>query len=219
MTKLHIQPILSGILTMTALYSVNLRIQGGLPNVSLFGRETIFTQAQEIFGREAASMIVIVGMLTAVAVILYLFLHTQLGMGMRATGSNEAMVRASSISADRMKILGLALANGIIALAGGLLAQYQSFADVNSSTGKMVLGLASIIVGEAFFGHRTILRSFISVIVGSIIYRFLLTFALQFGLSASDPEFVFGRIGRYRDLAAVLEETEETLCSILMMSV
>ena len=76
--------------------------------------------------------------------------------------------------------------NGIIALAGGLLAQYQSFADVNSSTGKMVLGLASIIVGEAFFGHRTILRSFISVIVGSIIYRFLLTFALQFGLSASD---------------------------------
>ena len=78
-------------------------------------------------------MIVIVGMLTAVAVILYLFLHTQLGMGMRATGSNEAMVRASSISADRMKILGLALANGIIALAGGLLAQYQSFADVNSS--------------------------------------------------------------------------------------
>ena len=186
MTKLHIQPILSGILTMTALYSVNLRIQGGLPNVSLFGRETIFTQAQEIFGREAASMIVIVGMLTAVAVILYLFLHTQLGMGMRATGSNEAMVRASSISADRMKILGLALANGIIALAGGLLAQYQSFADVNSSTGKMVLGLASIIVGEAFFGHGTILRSFISVIVGSIIYRFLLTFALQFGLSASD---------------------------------
>lgn len=131
-------------------------------------------------------MIVIVGMLTAVAVILYLFLHTQLGMGMRATGSNEAMVRASSINADRMKILGLALANGIIALAGGLLAQYQSFADVNSSTGKMVLGLASIIVGEAFFGHRTILRSFISVIVGSIIYRFLLTFALQFGLSASD---------------------------------
>ena len=131
-------------------------------------------------------MIVIVGMLTAVAVILYLFLHTQLGMGMRATGSNEAMVRASSISADRMKILGLALANGIIALAGGLLAQYQSFADVNSSTGKMVLGLASIIVGEAFFGHRTILSSFISVIVGSIIYRFLLTFALQFGLSASD---------------------------------
>lgn len=186
MTKLHIQPILAGILTMTALYSVNLRIQGGKPNISMFGKQTIFTDAQQLFGKDAADLVVIVIVLLLLAVLLYLFLNTQLGLSMRATGSNEAMVKASSINADRMKLLGLALANGIIALSGAILAQYQSFADVSSSTGKMVLGLASIIVGEAFFGHRTIIRSLLSVIAGSLIYRFLLTFALQFGMSASD---------------------------------
>ena len=177
MTKLRIQPILAGILTMTALYSVNLRIQGGRPNISMFGMRTIFTDMQSLIGED---VLVLLGL------VLYLFLHTQLGLSLRATGSNEAMVRASSINADRMKLIGLALANGIIACSGALLAQYQSFADVSSSTGKMVLGLASIIVGEAFFGHRTILRGMLSVVAGSLIYRFLLTFALQFGMSASD---------------------------------
>lgn len=185
-TKFKIQPILSGILTMTALYSVNLRIQGGKPNISMFGQKTIFTEIQDLLGKDAGSIAMIIFILAAVCFILYLFLNTQLGLGMRATGSNEAMVRASSINADQMKVIGLALANGIIAFAGALLAQYQGFADVSSSSGKMVLGLASIIVGEAFFGHRTIIRSITSVIVGSLIYRFLLTFALQFGLNASD---------------------------------
>lgn len=185
-TKFKIQPILSGILTMTALYSVNLRIQGGKPNISMFGQKTIFTEIQNLLGKDAGSIAMIIFILAAVCVVLYLFLNTQLGLSMRATGSNEAMVRASSINADQMKVIGLALANGIIAFAGALLAQYQGFADVSSSSGKMVLGLASIIVGEAFFGHRTIIRSITSVIVGSLIYRFLLTFALQFGLNASD---------------------------------
>ncbi len=186
MTKLHIQPILAGILTMTALYSVNLRIQGGKPNISMFGKETIFTVAQQVFGKESGDLIVILLVLTFFALLLYLFLNTQIGLSMRATGSNESMVKASSINADSMKLLGLALANGIIAFSGAFLAQYQSFADVSNSTGKMVLGLASIIVGEAFFGHRTIVRSLLSVVGGSLIYRFLLTFALQFGMSASD---------------------------------
>lgn len=185
-TKFRIQPILSGILTMTALYSVNLRIQGGKPNISMFGQKTIFTEIQDLLGKDTGSIVMIIFILAVVCFVLYLFLNTQLGLSMRATGSNEAMVRASSINADQMKVIGLALANGIIAFAGALLAQYQGFADVSSSSGKMVLGLASIIVGEAFFGHRTIIRSITSVIVGSLIYRFLLTFALQFGLNASD---------------------------------
>ena len=185
-TRFRIQPILSGILTMTALYSVNLRIQGGKPNISMFGQKTIFTEIQDLLGKDAGSIVMIIFILAVVCFVLYLFLNTQLGLSMRATGSNEAMVRASSINADQLKVIGLALANGIIAFAGALLAQYQGFADVSSSSGKMVLGLASIIVGEAFFGHRTIIRSITSVIVGSLIYRFLLTFALQFGLNASD---------------------------------
>ena len=185
-TRFRIQPILSGILTMTALYSVNLRIQGGKPNISMFGQKTIFTEIQDLLGKDAGSIVMIIFILAVLCFVLYLFLNTQLGLSMRATGSNEAMVRASSINADQMKVIGLALANGIIAFAGALLAQYQGFADVSSSSGKMVLGLASIIVGEAFFGHRTIIRSITSVIVGSLIYRFLLTFALQFGLNASD---------------------------------
>ncbi len=185
-TRFRIQPILSGILTMTALYSVNLRIQGGKPNISMFGQKTIFTEIQDLLGKDTGSIVMIIFILAVVCFVLYLFLNTQLGLSMRATGSNEAMVRASSINADQMKVIGLALANGIIAFAGALLAQYQGFADVSSSSGKMVLGLASIIVGEAFFGHRTIIRSITSVIVGSLIYRFLLTFALQFGLNASD---------------------------------
>lgn len=185
-TRFRIQPILSGILTMTALYSVNLRIQGGKPNISMFGQKTIFTEIQDLLGKDTGSIVMIIFILAVVCFVLYLFLNTQLGLSMRATGSNEAMVRASSINANQMKVIGLALANGIIAFAGALLAQYQGFADVSSSSGKMVLGLASIIVGEAFFGHRTIIRSITSVIVGSLIYRFLLTFALQFGLNASD---------------------------------
>lgn len=184
--KLHIQPILSGILTMTALYSINLRIQGGKPNLSLIGQETIFTQARRLFGMERSALLVIALILAIVALLLYWFLHTQLGLALRATGSNEAMVRASNISAEHMKLLGLALANGVIAFAGALLAQYQMFADVNSGSGKMVLGLASVIAGEAFFGRRTIARGFLSVISGSLLYRFLITFALQFGLNAGD---------------------------------
>ena len=139
-TRFRIQPILSGILTMTALYSVNLRIQGGKPNISMFGQKTIFTEIQDLLGKDAGSIVMIIFILAVVCFVLYLFLNTQLGLSMRATGSNEAMVRASSINADQMKVIGLALANRIIAFAGALLAQYQGFADVSSSSGKMVLG-------------------------------------------------------------------------------
>lgn len=185
-TKLKIQPILAGILTMTALYSINLRIMDKKPNISLFGKESIFTPFQNILPEGTAYIAVSGGILIIVSVALYFFLKTQLGMSLRATGDNEFMVRASSINSDAMKILGLAVANAFVSLAGAVIAQYQQFSDANGGIGMMVIGLASIIIGEAIFGRKSIVRSIIAAIVGAILYRYVLTFALYFGLEAID---------------------------------
>lgn len=184
-TKCKVQSILAGILTMTALYSINLKILGGKPNVSLFGKHTIFTPFENLLGNNTNIIIVFV-LLIIIIVLLYAFLQTQLGMSLRATGDNEAMVRASSINSDRMKILGLALANALVALGGAVFAQNQGFADVSGGIGMMVVGLASIIVGEAFLRRKTMIFQFMAVIVGAIVYRFILTLALQLGIAASD---------------------------------
>lgn len=189
-TKCKIQPILSGILVMSGLYSVNYKIMGNTPNISLFDKETIFTKFSGVNQSELMPLILCIITVAVVSVTLYAFLKTQLGMCLRATGDNEAMVRASSVNSDRMKILGLALANGLVALSGGILAQYQNFADVNDGIGKLVIGLASIIVGEAFFGKKTLFRSFLAVVSGAIVYRFLLTFALQLGVNATDQRLL-----------------------------
>lgn len=189
-TKCKIQPILSGILVMTGLYTINYKLMGNTPNISLFDKDTIFRKASTLFESEYTNFIVCFLLLAVIMILLYLFLKTQLGMCLRATGDNEAMVRASSINSDAMKILGLFLANALVALGGGVLAQYQSFADVNDGIGKLVIGLASIIVGEAFFGHKTVLRSFLSVVAGAIVYRFLLTIALQLGVGATDQRLL-----------------------------
>ena len=184
-TKCKIQPLLAGILTMTALYSINLKIMSGQPNISIFGKSTIFTPFIQVFG-DRAKLIVIMAILLLLIILLYAFLKTQLGMSLRATGDNEAMVRASSINSDAMKLLGIVLANAIVAFAGGIFAQYQNFADVSGGVGMMVVGLASIIVGEAFFRRKTLPFEFLAVVLGAIAYRFILTFALQFGVGASD---------------------------------
>jgi len=189
-TKCKIQPILSGILVMSGLYSVNYKLMGNTPNISLFDKETIFTKFAAMHNGEWMNMVLCAIILVIVFGLLYVFLKTQLGMCLRATGDNEAMVRASSVNSDAMKLLGLALANGLVALSGGVLAQYQSFADVNDGIGKLVIGLASIIVGEAFFGRKTLLRSFLAVVSGAIVYRFLLTFALQLGVNATDQRLL-----------------------------
>ena len=173
-TKCRIQPLLAGILTMTALYSINLKIMGGQPNISIFGKTTIFTPLKGIFGANTKAFVILV-ILLFLMILLYAFLKTQLGMSLRATGDNEAMVRASSINSDAMKIMGITLANALVA-----------FADVSGGVGMMVVGLASIIVGEAFFRKKTLPFQFAAVISGAIIYRFILTFALQFGIGASD---------------------------------
>ena len=184
-TKCRIQPLLAGILTMTALYSINLKIMGGQPNISIFGKTTIFTPLKGIFGANTKAFVILV-ILLFLMILLYAYLKTQLGMSLRATGDNEAMVRASSINSDAMKIMGITLANALVAFAGGIFAQYQNFADVSGGVGMMVVGLASIIVGEAFFRKKTLPFQFAAVISGAIIYRFILTFALQFGIGASD---------------------------------
>ena len=118
--------------------------------------------------------------------LLYGFLKTQLGMSLRATGDNEFMVRASSIDSDAMKIMGFAIANALVSLSGGVLAQYQNFADANGGVGMLVIGLASIIIGEAIFGRRSVLNSIISAVLGAIIYRFVLAAALKIGMEAID---------------------------------
>lgn len=189
-TKCRIQPILSGILVMTGLYSVNYKIMGNSPNISLFDQETVFTKFSTWIGNEASDFILCVIVIAALASVLYYFLNTQLGMCLRATGDNEAMVRASSINSDAMKIMGLALANALVALGGGLLAQYQNFADVNDGIGKLVIGLASIIVGEAFFSHRTLRRSILAVVSGALLYRLLLSAALHLGVNATDQRLL-----------------------------
>ena len=142
-TKFKIMPLLSGILTMTGLYSINLAIMNDTPNLSLFGNNTIFSSftAFDPYGK----IILIYLIVIVICVILDFFLRTQLGLSLRACGDNEDMVRASSIDTDKMKILGLALANGLVAMSGAVFAQHQSFADISSGTGMMVIGLASIL--------------------------------------------------------------------------
>lgn len=188
-TKCKIQPILSGILVMTGLYSINYHLMGNMPNIKLLQTVSIFQPFQSLSASQG-TLYMIAFIAIVIFIFIYIFLKTQLGMCLRATGDNEAMVRASSINSDTMKILGIALANALVAFGGGILAQYQGFADLNDGTGKMVIGLASIIVGEAIFGKKTLCRSFMAVIFGSVIYRLILTLGLQIGVSASDQKLL-----------------------------
>lgn len=178
-TKMHMQPLLAGILTMVALYSINLRIMSGAPNISLFSTNTLFTLID-------SKLLILLIFSLVIGFILFGFFKTNLGLMLRATGDNEVMVRSSSINVDRMKFIGMALSNGIVALSGALLAQYQNFADITSGTGMMVLGLAGIIIGEALLRKRTIGFGIASAIIGACIYRLLYQFALQFGIPATD---------------------------------
>lgn len=179
-TKLKIMPLLSGILTMTALYSINLAIMHDTPNISLFGYQTVFTMFDSLAPYHA--ILCIYGLVVLICFLLYYFLRTQLGLSLRACGDNEDMVRASSIDTDKMKILGLALANGLVSLSGAVFSQHQNFADINSGTGMMVIGLASIIVGTTFIKKEGIAFQLVAVVFGAIFYRAVLTLALQLGL-------------------------------------
>lgn len=181
-TKLGIHPVLTGILTMSGLYSVNTAVLGGTPNLSLIGKNTIFTMAAQAFpslGKEGARLLTAAVFAAVLIFLLTLFFKTRLGLSIRATGDNVEMVKASSINVDRMKIIALAMGNGLIALCGGLIAQYQSFADINSGVGILVVGLASVVIGEAFFGRRSLGLGFVSAVFGSVVYRYIIALATK----------------------------------------
>ena len=180
-TKLEIPAILSGILTQLALYSINLRIMGRA-NVSLLGQPTMITLLD-------IPHAILIGTLVAVVMIgvLYWFFGTEIGCAVRATGDNGNMARAMGVNTDTMKVLGLTISNGMVGLAGALLAQYQGYADVQSGRGAIVIGLASVIIGEVLIGRRANFAVRMgSIIVGSIVYYVIISFVLQLGLNTSD---------------------------------
>lgn len=189
-TKLKIQAILAGILVMLAAYSVNLRIMGKTPNIPLTKSITVYKMADELLPPKYAGIVLGLIILALIIVLLYLFLETRLGFVFRATGDNEDMVKACGVSCDNMKLLGLALSNGLVGLAGGMLAQNQGFADINSGTGMMVIGLASVILGEVIFGTRTLIRRLVAAALGAVLYRILLAQALYVGMESTDMKLV-----------------------------
>ena len=189
-TKLRVQPILSGIITMTALYSINMMVMGGKPNLPLLKSDTVFTVAEKYLG--AVGKPAIICALTAlVGVGLTLFLQTQLGLSIRATGDNRAMVAASSINPAFTTTVGLMLANGMVSLSGAIFAQYQRYSANDVGNGMVVIGLASLIIGEVIVGRGGVARCVAGAVVGSIIYRVLTTLAITSGLvSASNLKLV-----------------------------
>lgn len=190
-TKLKIQELLAGILTMTALYSVNIRIMGR-SNTPLIGADTVMNQLMKMFRLTMNSSSLFTGIAACVILIslLYWFCGTEIGSALRATGNNGNMVRAMGVDTDKMKILGLMLSNGLIALSGALVAQSQGYGDVGMGTGTLVIGLASIILGEAIFGWFAKKLPFwftlVSVVLGSIVYRIVIAVVLQLGLKTTD---------------------------------
>ena len=186
-TKMKIPALLAGILTMIALYSVNLRIMGKA-NLSLLGVDTVFTFTQKAMGLNNAQTTFAVG-LTATLVIgigMYWFFGTEIGAAIRATGFNQQMIRAQGVNTDMTIILGLIISNALIAISGALVGQNNGFADVGMGVGTIVIGLASVIIGEVLFGTRSFKNCMISVVLGSVVYRIVIAVVLQMGMPPND---------------------------------
>jgi putative tryptophan/tyrosine transport system permease protein len=214
-TRFGINRLLSGILVMTALYSVNLHVMGK-SNVPLLSERTLATMAEDWGHALAGAALVNVAgwdvnirdlsmlafalvIVSIVAALLYVFFRTNLGTAMQAAGDNAQMIRALGVNVDNMVVLGLALSNGLIAVAGALLTQYQGFADVQMGIGMVVWGLASIIIGEALVGVRQLGFIIVGAVMGSLLFRLLVAIALRGGLNPNDLKlitavFVFGAL-------------------------
>jgi putative ABC transport system permease protein len=206
-TRFGINKLLSGILVMTALYSINLHVMGK-SNVPLLSERTLASLAEraavsvrgastdlDVWGwsvplRDASMLVVSLVVVLAVAMLLYAFFKTNLGTAMQAAGDNPQMIRALGVNVDNMIVLGLALSNGLIAASGALLAQYQGFADVQMGIGMVVWGLASIIIGEALVGVRQLGFIITGAILGSVLFRLLVAIALRGGLNPNDLKLV-----------------------------
>jgi putative ABC transport system permease protein len=189
-TKLGIQPLLAGILVMLGSYSVNLRIMGGKSNVAIIKSDTVYKSFEKLVPSEYSALILGFLILALVTAAFYYFLRTRLGFALRATGDNDEMVRAAGIDSDKMRLVGLALSNGLVGFAGGLLAQFQSVADAGMGVGMVVIGLASVIIGEAVFGTKSLLRRLIAVSLGAILYRMVIAFAFNLGMPSTDLKLV-----------------------------
>ncbi len=181
-TKGKVNGLLSGILMMIALYSINMRIMGK-PNISLLKIDTVFTSLPTI-----PFMIIFV---LIVKLLLDAFFKTDLGLALRATGDNARMIGSLGANTDNSKILGVGLSNGLVALSGALIAQQSGFADISMGVGMIVIGLASVIIGEAIFGNMTVFRATLAAVLGSIVYRIVVAFALKVDwLDASDLKII-----------------------------
>ena len=204
--RFGVNRLLAGILTMTALYSINLRIMGK-SNVPLLHEKSLVSQAESIgksvFGagearvlgwdvppRDLALIILAPLAIAAIGLVVYLFFRTNLGTAMRATGDNARMIRAMGADDGLMTIMGLALANTLVAVAGSLLAQYQGFADVQMGIGMVVWGLASVIIGEALVGTTQLGYVITGAIMGSVLFRLLVAMALRWGLNPNDLKLI-----------------------------
>ncbi len=208
-TKFKINGLLAGILVMTGLYSINLHIMGR-SNISVLGSYTLSTYAErvgmalardhnlnvmgwEITPLEASLLVASLLFIVLAGCVMYVFFHTNLGTAMRATGDNNEMIRALGVNDENMIILGLAISNGLIALAGAFIAQiaqYQGFADVQMGIGMVVWGLASVIIGEALVGTRQLGLSITGAVMGSVLFRLLVAIALRLGLNPNDLKLV-----------------------------
>lgn len=180
--------LLAGILTMTALYTVNLRIMGR-SNTPLLGVDTIFEKLGAILSLDLIDWNLILALVALAVVVKYVldwFLHTEFGLTLQATGDNEQMIRAMGTNTAFTRIVGLAIANALVALTGSLVAQQQGFADVGMGIGTIVAGLAGVIMGEVLFGVRSISWVLFSVIGGSIVYRLLIAVSLRLGIAPTD---------------------------------
>ena len=182
-TKMKIPALLAGILTMIALYSVNLRIMGKA-NLSLLGVDTVFTYTQQALGLNNAYTTFVVGLAATllIGIGMYWFFGTEIGAAIRATGFNQQMIRAQGVNTDMTIILGLIISNALISVSGALVGQNNGFADVGMGVGTIVIGLASVIIGEVLFGTRSFKNCMISVVLGSVVYRIVIAVVLQMGM-------------------------------------
>jgi putative ABC transport system permease protein len=191
-TKAHIDGLLAGILTQIGLYSINLRIMGAA-NVSMLREDTLFTSLRNeglMGGATWLGPLILLPVALLVLAVLIWFLHTDMGLAMRATGDNTEMIRSFGVSTDAQIILGVALSNGLVALSGALIGQYQGFSDIGMGIGMIVVGLASVIIGQAIIGRLTIFRAASAVVVGAVLYRVVIQLALMAGLNPNDQKLI-----------------------------
>ena len=191
-TKLRLPALLAGILMMVGLYSVNLLIMGR-PNIPLLRDITIFDSVATWFGTTRSTILVII-VLAVIAFIVFMvlnwFLRTEIGLALRATGDNEQMVRSLGVDTNKNILLGCAISNGLVALSGALVAQNQQFCDVNMGIGMIVMGLASVIIGEALIHPRGVASMLLAALAGTFLYRLFITIALRLGLAPGNLKLV-----------------------------